>query len=201
MLSIPPHFPLDTRRLRVAVNTHSWGRKNGFRLIGRTDFLSYSPNPKHLYRRILPENDIGSLQGRLLDGDLSVSPVKQKALGTDDIHEELQENLSTARILQVFTYLIMEAFFLFPSHTLNKLIEIGVAEDLNNTDHTEGVTPLDGVLDSMQSARELMLIMWEGNAGADVKIVFTLKAAMMVRFSLAERSGNWLPCRCKLNVT
>ncbi len=96
---------------------------------------------------------------------------------------------------------MIEAFPLFSllsAHTCNEPIEIGVAEDLNNTDHIEGVTPLDGVLDSMQSARELMLIMWEGNAGVDVKIVFTLKAAMMVRFSLAERSGNWLPCRCKV---
>ncbi len=55
---------------------------------------------------------------------------------------------------------MIEAFPLFSSladHTLNKLSEIRVVEDLDNTANIEGVTPLDGVLDSMQSTHEFML--------------------------------------------
>ncbi|KAK0447599.1 hypothetical protein EV421DRAFT_1733469 [Armillaria borealis] len=75
-------FSLDTRRLRVAVNTpYSWDRKNG-----HSNFPSYSPKLP-----VSPENDVESLEDRLQGGDLSVSLIERKARGPDVIREERRE--------------------------------------------------------------------------------------------------------------
>ncbi len=65
--------------------------QNSFQHIGHTNFLSYPPNPNHLSRRILPENDVEPLEDRLPDGDLSISPIERKGGGPDIIDEEGRE--------------------------------------------------------------------------------------------------------------
>ncbi|KAK0190291.1 ankyrin repeat family protein [Armillaria mellea] len=184
-------------------------RKNGFRRIGRTNFLGYSPNPNHPSHRILPENDVESLEDRFPDsGTPTTSPIELLARGPDPAHEERrkkyplhyaivdQNTPDIAALIQSF-YDKDPASIHVPDdrgflpvfvaarasniHALNKLIELGVAEDLNNTDNVEGANPLDGVLDGMQSTREFceaMLGTWPGNLEADMKIVRILKTAM-----------------------
>ncbi|KAK0499412.1 ankyrin repeat family protein [Armillaria luteobubalina] len=216
----------------------SFFRKNGFRRIGRTNFLGYSPNPNHPSRRILPESDVESLEDRFPDsGTPTISPIELLAHGPDTIDEERrnkyplhyaivdQNTPDITAVIQSF-YDRDPASIHVPDdrgfapvfiaarasniHALNKLIEIGVTEDLKNTNNIEGVTPLDGVLDSMQSTREFceaMLGTWPGNSEADMKIVRILKTAMklpadgdnQLQFgcTCGQCSGGWLSPRMR----
>ncbi|KAG7447865.1 uncharacterized protein BT62DRAFT_1075181 [Guyanagaster necrorhizus] len=211
-------------------------RKNGFRRIGRTHFLGYSPNPNHPSRRLLPENDIESLEDRFLGRNPPLSPELQ-ACGRDAIDEECrkkyplhcaiidQNTPEIAKVIQSFYdkdpasihvperrgFLPVFAAARAPNiHALNKLIEIGVAEDLKNFDNIEGVTPLEGVLSFMKLSRELSELrtgMWAGNSEMDMKVINILKTAMnlptdsYVQFKFgctcAQCSDGWLSPRMR----
>ncbi|KAK0439244.1 ankyrin repeat family protein [Desarmillaria tabescens] len=196
-------------------------RKNGFRRIGRTNFLGYSPNPNHPSHRILPGNDVESLEDKFPESP-SIPSNELIARGLDVINEERWKKYPlhyaiVNKDMPDITTVIQSFYDKDPAsihvpddrgflpvfvaaraqnvHALNKLIELGVAEDLNNTNNAEGVTPLESVLDSMQSTREFceaMLGTWPGNSEKDIKIVRILKTAM----ELPEDSDGQLPFGC-----
>ncbi|KAG7447836.1 uncharacterized protein BT62DRAFT_993416 [Guyanagaster necrorhizus] len=214
----------------------AFSRKNGFRRIGRTNFLGYSPNPNHPSRRLLPENDVESLEDRFLGRNPPLSPELQ-ACGRDAIDEECrkkyplhcaivdQNTPEIAKVIQSFydkdpaSIHVPERRGFLPVfaaarasniHALNKLIEIGVAEDLKNFDNIEGSTPLEDVLSLMKWSREkseLRTGMWAGNSEMDMKVVNILKTAMnlptdsYVQFKFgctcAQCSDGWLSPRMR----
>ncbi|KAK0207153.1 ankyrin repeat family protein [Desarmillaria ectypa] len=184
---------------------------NDFDRIGRTNFLGYSPNINHPSRCILPENDVKSLEER-----------------PDAIHEERRKNYplhyaivdqntpDIAMVIKSFYdkdpasihvpddrgFLPVFVAVRAPNvHALNKLIEIGVAEDLNNmnntdnTDNTEGVTPLEAVLDSMQSTREFC----EAMLGTWAAMKLPADGASQLQFgcTCGQCSGGWLSPRMR----
>ncbi|PBK63530.1 hypothetical protein ARMSODRAFT_1057979 [Armillaria solidipes] len=153
VLSFPPRF-LVGPSCRGEYSLFIRQKGTAFNALA-VQFLSYSLNPNHSSRRSLRENDVESLEERFPVSDLSISPIERKARGPNVIHEERQENT-----LYPLHYAIIE-------QNTPDITTIGLAEDLNNTDNIEGVILLDGVLGSMQSNREFMLSMWQGNPRAN----------------------------------
>ncbi|KAG6857923.1 hypothetical protein C0991_004280, partial [Blastosporella zonata] len=61
------------------------------------------------------------------------------------------------------------------------LLELGVAEDLKNSENADESTPLEGLADSMRSTREfceMLLGQWDGQSDEELTCEYLVKRAM-----------------------
>ena len=181
---------------------HPFPPQNGFRRIGRTPFLAYSPDPSHPSRRLEialdPETasiDFDSTNVNALD--LSADEVRAQY----PVHYEIATN-KTPFVVQVIRVAhqvdagsvhkrdvngFLPVHIAAASenvHVLRALLELdpsGIAEDLKDAKNKDGVTPLEGLESSMRSTREFMetlLGAWNGYSDEGLSCEYLLKKAM-----------------------
>jgi hypothetical protein len=66
-------------------------------------------------------------------------------------------------------------------HAIRTLLELGVREDLDNFNNTDGITPLEKLQDSMRTTREFseaLLSAWDGHSTDALKAEYLVKRAM-----------------------
>ncbi|KAH0589600.1 hypothetical protein H2248_005332 [Termitomyces sp. 'cryptogamus'] len=172
-------------------------RKNGFRRVGRTQFLAYSPNPNHL-SRFIPANDDADEQGREFDpsaiDNLSAEEVKQNyPIHFAVVNTHGQEVIDTIRRHYQSDPACIhnpDASGFTPIHAalgranlnaVQVLLELDVTEDLKNAKNIEGTTPLESLTSAMQSSREFLGIFmgqWDGYTQDDLTCEFLVKRVM-----------------------
>ncbi|RDB26046.1 hypothetical protein Hypma_006134 [Hypsizygus marmoreus] len=172
----------------------SFFRKNGFRRIGRTNFFGYSPDPSHPSRQLAADADVDA-QGKGFDmEDLSVDELMARY----PLHFEVVNILGpdVSNIIQAaytqdpasihrpdasgFTPIYM-ALSRGNIPAVRKLLQLGVNDDLANSDNKEGLTPLEALESSMRSGREFsetLLGQWGGYSDDELRCEFLTKRAM-----------------------
>ncbi|KAF8066502.1 ankyrin repeat family protein [Lyophyllum atratum] len=172
-------------------------RKNGFRRIGRTCFFGYSPNSNHPSREISITADAEE-QSRDFDttADQGLTPEELEA--KYPLHFAIV-NFSGAYVVNIIKahYKIdpssihkADASGLTPIyaalgrtniHAVQALLDLGVADDMQNAQNAGGMTPLEGLADKMRSTRECaetMTGVWNGYSTEELTCEFLAKRAM-----------------------
>ena len=180
----------------------SFPLQNGFRRIGRTPFLAYSPDPSHPSRRlpIASDPETASMDFDSTNHnapDLSADELRAQY----PVHYEIVNN-KTPSVAQVIrtAYQVdagsvhkRDVIGFMPVHVaaarenvcaLRTLLELdpnGMAEDLKDEKNKEGMTPLEGLESSMRSTKELaetLLGTWNGYSDESLSCEYLLKKAM-----------------------
>ncbi|KAG6877052.1 hypothetical protein C0993_010739 [Termitomyces sp. T159_Od127] len=174
-------------------------KQNGFRRIGRTEFFGYSTDPSHPSRTIPLEEDATGM-----GDDKEINGSKIKGLSREDIAKKYplhfaitnskgQEAIETIKShYETNPASIHEpdAYGYTPIHlalsmanpaAVRALLELGVEEDMKNTNNIEGRTPFESLIAAMESSRsflETTLGEWKGYEDDELECEFLIKRAM-----------------------
>ncbi|KAF9456663.1 ankyrin repeat family protein [Collybia nuda] len=164
-------------------------QKNGFRRVGKTDFIGYSPKPSHKSRLVPESSDATPISGdSALEGQVELLPLHKSIveLNTPEIEGIIQTSYDTdpSSIHRVDAYGFTPVHLALADlniHALRKLIALGVTEDLRNSDNTKCLTPLEMLLETMRSNREFsetVLGSWNGYGKPELLAEFCVKRAL-----------------------
>ncbi|KAF9479111.1 hypothetical protein BDN70DRAFT_932869 [Pholiota conissans] len=187
-----PQQPIGNTTLAEAIDLF---RKIGFRRIGRTEYMGYSPRSDHPSRRLFKEEDPDQLGNEFEDVPNMMSEQRKIQY---PLHSAIQTNKTSeiSAILKVvhaldnttihrpddkgFTPLHIAAAYANP-HAVRTLLELGATSDLQKTSNSEHVTPLDALQDKMRrdcEVAEVMRIKWEGHSREALACEFSFKKAL-----------------------
>ncbi|KAF8066500.1 ankyrin repeat family protein [Lyophyllum atratum] len=172
-------------------------RKNGFRRIGRTGFFGYSPDPDHPSRKIPicadPDEQSGDFDTPA-DQALTSEQVEAKyplhiaivnvsgAQVADAIKAHYENDPSSIHKADASGLTpIHAALGRANVHAVQALLDLGVADDMQDAQNAGGMTPLEGLADKMRSTREFvetMLGVWNGYSTDELTCEFLAKRAM-----------------------
>lgn len=169
--------------------------QNGFRRIGRTSFLCYSPDPNHPSHQIAIAADATLLANDFADAS-STSPADLEAhyplhiaiasvktpLVVDLIHTaHANDPLIIHKKAPDGLTPIHMAAGMQNVHALRTLLELGVGDDLQDAANKLGTTPLEALDSAMRSNRQFMdsmLGIWNGYSVEDLTCQYLLKQAL-----------------------
>ncbi|KAH9486166.1 hypothetical protein JR316_0000230 [Psilocybe cubensis] len=186
-------------------------RKNGFRRVGRTQFLCYSSDPDHPSHNLAlaedplylaqefpeePAPDTVDLHATIAKKDLpNIADAirKQHSIDPTSIHQKNIVGFTPTHVAALSRN----------RNALEALLELGVQDDLKLTDNKLGATPLEALEESMclyRATKEHVWNTWKGYPSADLRCQFLLKKALNMPFSAAteeEYSAKYrLGCTC-----
>ncbi|KIM34664.1 hypothetical protein M413DRAFT_450130 [Hebeloma cylindrosporum] len=170
-------------------------RKNGFRRVGLTSFLAYSPDPFHPSRN-LPIASDPETPSIAFD---SANPTASK-LTLDELHAQYPLHFTLARDKSPSIVQTIRAAYqidagsihrrdvngFLPVHiatasenvyALRELLEFDMVEDLKDSKNDGGVTPLEGLEVSMRIVKEIMDLrgVWKGHSDEALLCEYLLK--------------------------
>ncbi|CAA7262594.1 unnamed protein product [Cyclocybe aegerita] len=177
-------------------------RKNGFRRVGRTSFLAYSPDPSHPSRRLdaasdpeTPSTEFDTINpgAAALSADEakalyplhcaiasnktpSITQVIRAAYGTDagSIRKHNDSGLTPVHVATASENV----------HTLRALLALdpsGIAEDLKDAGNRDALTPLEALRAVMRATREFsetLLGAWDGYTDEELRCEYIVMKAM-----------------------
>jgi hypothetical protein len=180
----------------------SFPPQNGFRLIGLTPFLAYSPDPSHLSRKLSIASDpetpsvefesINPTAPNLSPAEIRAKYPLHRAIGINKtssvaaiILAAHQANAGNVRMRDVYgltpVHIATASDNAHALRTLLSLDPLGIAEDLQDSKNQDGITPIEGLEISMRSARESMETLvgvWRGYSDDALICEYLLKKAM-----------------------
>ncbi|KAG6861927.1 hypothetical protein C0995_009877 [Termitomyces sp. Mi166 len=174
-------------------------KQNGFRRIGRTGFFGYSTDPTHPSRAIPPEEDAtekgedSETNGSKIKGLSEEEITKKYPLHSAITNVKGQEVVDTIRSHHETNPTSIhepDAYGYTPIHialcvanpdAVRVLLELGVEEDIQNTNNVEGTTAFESLTAAMESSRtflETMSGQWKGYEDNELECEFLMKRAM-----------------------
>ncbi|KAG5717938.1 Proteasome subunit alpha type-4 [Termitomyces sp. T112] len=174
-------------------------RKNGFRRVGRTGFFGYSTDPVHPSHAIPLEEDVTEI-----GGDNETNGFKIKGLSKEEIAnqyplhfaitntkgQDVADTIKSYHETNPASIHETDAYGYTPIHialcvanpdAVRVLLELGVKEDMKNTNNVEGTTPFESLTATMESSRtfsETVLGEWKGYENKELECEFLMKRAM-----------------------
>ncbi|CAA7262588.1 unnamed protein product [Cyclocybe aegerita] len=197
-------------RLQAAIT--AFYRKNGFRRIGLTSFLAYSPDPSHPSRTLdaasdpeTPSIEFGSNNPNA--PDLSADETKAQyplhcAISNTKDPSIIQlirvaHNIDAASIRKHDVNGLTPVHIAASGenlHALRVLLELdpsGIAKDLKDAHNREGMTPLEALRSSMRSIREFsetLLSAWKGYTDEGLRCEYIMTKAMGLPLGVGEET-------------
>ena len=176
--------------------------QNGFRRIGLTPFLAYSPDPSHASRKLAvaadPETPSIEFEStnptatNLSPAEIRAKYPLHRAIGINKtpsiapiILASHQADAGNVRMRDVYgltpVHIAAGSDNAHALRTLLSLDPLGIAEDLKDSKNQDGITPLEGLEISMRSTKESMETLvgvWRGYSDDALICEYLLKKAM-----------------------
>ncbi|KAG5649685.1 hypothetical protein H0H81_002501 [Sphagnurus paluster] len=195
----PSRVSDPTEWVKIQKRQINFFRQFGFRRVGRTDFFAYSPDPTHPSHSIPISGDAENLS-EAFDSSAETGLSKQDMARKYPLHTIIMNSTGGQWVINTIRahYLADESSIhvanaqgFTPIHIALKkanvdavrtLLDLGVMDDLQKSQNAEGVTPLEGLTEAMQSNRdfaETLLGQWDSGYSADeLTCEFLIKRAL-----------------------
>ncbi|KIM49897.1 hypothetical protein M413DRAFT_439023, partial [Hebeloma cylindrosporum] len=208
-------IPILSLRSVPQLPTHLLSPQNGFRRVGLTPFLAYSPEPSHPSHSLPIESDPETPSIDFESTNLDAPDLTADEICTQyPLHAEIATNKSPsvgqairdAHQIDAGSVHTRDVNGLTPLHVaantenvhaLRVLLDFDMTEDLKHAKNKDGETPLEGLESSMRSTKEFMETLvgvWKGYSDEGLRCEFLLKRAMGLPM-LADEEGEYMKKR------